>query len=113
MVKQGASPPERIRWWLSNYWSRALLTAAVSAAALGAGAVGLAVRVPRHIPDVALGAAPAYRAEVGGLCFAIAYVAIQAIGLAVRGRGFVRFGPRGVEPGRILKKRRASRRDDR
>jgi len=111
-VKQGASPPEGIRWWLSNYWLQALLTAAVIAAATAAGAVALAVPVPARIPAFALCAAPVYRGEVGLACFLIFYVVIQAIGLAVSGRGFVRFGPRGVEPGRVLGKPRAGWPDD-
>jgi hypothetical protein len=104
-LKQGASPPERFRWWLSSYWLRVLLTAAVTGAAIWAGTVAHSVQVPGRIPVFALCAAPVYRGEVGLACFLIAYVVIQAIGLAVSGRGFVRFGPRGVEPGRVVGRR--------
>lgn len=99
--------------WLLDSWFSVLLTVIVVAAAAGAVSVGLAVPVPKPIPDFALQARPVYRALVGGVWFAVVYLVIMAVALAIDGRGFVKFGSRGIEPGQLLKKRRARKKNSR
>ncbi len=59
--------------------------------------LGLTVRVPDSVPGYALQAAPVYRLEVGAASFGVFYLAAIAFLLALEGRGFVEFGPRGLK----------------
>lgn len=80
-------------------------------AAIGVGAIVIALDVPapEPLPQYALQAEALYRAQVMGAWFAIPYLMVMAVGLAFSGRGFIRFGPRGVEAGTVFKRARARR----
>jgi hypothetical protein len=97
---------------LVENWFPTLLTVLVLAIGVGAVVVGVGVEVPKPVPEFALEARPIYRAQVSGAWFAIFYVMVMAIALAFSGRGFVRFGPGGVEAGRIFKRARARRKTE-
>jgi hypothetical protein len=107
------SPLNRLARGLLEYWFPVLLTVFVVLAAAGGVWVGTHVTVPDPAPEFALLSDAVYRAEVGGVWFVIVYLGIMAVTLAFEGRGFVRFGPRGVEAGRLRKKLRARRKSSR
>jgi hypothetical protein len=81
-----------MRRWLRDLGFPLLVLAALAASSY----LAASVQVPKSIPDFALKAAPMYRLEIGGGCFAVLYLAAMAFVLALGGRGFAEIGTRGL-----------------
>jgi hypothetical protein len=64
---------------------------------------------PEPVPDFALRAPEIYRLEIGAAFFAAFYLATLAFLLALGGRGFAEFGPRGLKIDQILRSNTALR----
>lgn len=86
-------------------WFKHGLAAAVLLVALGAIALGLAVPAPKELPGLAQGSTALWRVEVIGFSFAIFYLLVAAIALALQGRGFIEVGPSGVKAGDVIQKK--------
>lgn len=82
-----------MRSWLKNYGFAALVFVALA----GSIYVAINTEVPEEVPNFALNSADLYRLEVGGASFAILYVGIMALVLALHGRGFTQIGSDGVQ----------------
>lgn len=53
--------------------------------------------VPEPVPDYALQSQEIYRLEIGAAFFVAFYLATMAVVLALNGKGFAEFGPRGLK----------------
>jgi H+/gluconate symporter-like permease len=58
--------------------------------------------VPEPVPDFALQAAEIHRLEIGAAFFVAFYLATMAVVLALAGKGFAEFGPRGLKAQQVV-----------
>lgn len=82
-----------VKSWLKNYGFAVLVFVALASATF----IAINAEVPDEVPDFALNSKGLYRLEVGGASFAILYIGILALVLALHGRGFTQIGRDGVQ----------------
>jgi len=91
----------KARRWLARHG----LAAGVLVAAAGATILALAVPDPDGLPSLAQGSVALWRLEQFVFSFAAFYLPLMAFALALRGRGFVEFGPGGVKAGDVAQQK--------
>lgn len=91
----------KARRWLARHG----LAAGVLVAAAGAAVLALAVPGPDELPSLAQGSVALWRLEQFIFSFAAFYLPLMVFALALRGRGFVEFGPGGVKAGDVAQQK--------